>query len=103
MILMKWKKTMTGVALSFGLLLSSYVPAASATSSSQTDSTDLVARTSATITTCPEEILRKFRKSNKPFLCMYSATAIFANSFTDANGVKWYFQGSSGLYAYYEG
>ncbi|MBR3378841.1 MAG: hypothetical protein IKG72_01690, partial [Bacillus sp. (in: Bacteria)] len=102
MILMKWKKTMTGVALSFGLLLSSYVPAASATSSSQADSTDLVARTSATVTTCPEEILRKFRNSNKPYLCMYSDTAIFANSFT-AYGMKWYFKGSSGLYAYYEG
>lgn len=94
---------MTGVALSFGLLLSSYVPAASATSSTQADSTDLVARTSATVTTCPSDILRKFRNSNKPYLCMYSDTAIFANSFTDASGVKWYFKGSSGLYAYYEG
>ncbi|MCC9088628.1 MULTISPECIES: LCI fold-containing protein [Bacillus] len=99
---MKWKKTMTGVALSFGLLLSSYVPTASATST--TDSTtDGVARTSAYVTSCPDEILRKFRKSNKPYLCMYSDTAIFANSFTDASGVKWYFKGSSGLYAYYEG
>ncbi|MGE6626664.1 LCI fold-containing protein [Bacillus pumilus] len=34
---------------------------------------------------------------------MYSDTAIFANSFIDSNGVKWYFHGSSGLYAYYEG
>ncbi|PCK20159.1 hypothetical protein CEY02_14985 [Bacillus pumilus] len=95
---MKWKKTMTDVALSFGLLLSSYVPAANATSSLQAESSDGVARTSAYFTSYPSEILRKFQgNSNKPFFCMYSDTAIFANSFTDASGVKWYFKGSSGL------
>ncbi|TDU13401.1 LCI fold-containing protein [Bacillus sp. BK450] len=99
---MNWKKTMTGVALSFGLLLSSYVPAANATSSSPAKSSDGVARTSNFETPCPADILRKFRNSDKPFLCMYSDTAIFANSFT-AYGMKWYFKGSSGLYAYYEG
>lgn len=100
---MNWKKTLTGVALSFGLLLSSYVPAANATSSSPAKSSDGVARTSNFETSCPDDILRKFRKSNKPYKCMYSDTAIFANSFTDASGVKWYFKGSSGLYGYYEG
>ncbi|OLP66711.1 hypothetical protein BACPU_00700 [Bacillus pumilus] len=90
---MKLRKTITGVALSLGLLLP-----VSGQALATNDSTDAVMRTNATeIVGCSETPF----KGGANILCMKSSNGVFANKF-DRYGTTFYLKGKSGDYAYYE-
>ncbi|ALM28782.1 MULTISPECIES: LCI fold-containing protein [Bacillus] len=90
---MKLRRTMTGVALSLGLLLP-----ISGQALATNHSTDADLRTKATkIVDCSETPFKK--ETNR--LCMYSDNGVFANSFNNF-GTTFYFKGKAGNYGYYE-
>ncbi|MDR4229488.1 hypothetical protein FO507_19380 [Bacillus mojavensis] len=93
MIHMKLRRTITGVALSLGLLLP-----VSGQALASNDSTDGDMRTKATsIVDCS---ITPFKGASNR-LCMYSDNGVFANSF-DRFGTTFFFKGKAGNYAYYE-
>ncbi|MFS0654156.1 LCI fold-containing protein [Bacillus sp. 179-C3.3 HS] len=90
---MKLRKTITGVALSLGLLLP-----VSGQALATNDLTDADLRTKATsIVDCS---VTPFKGGGNR-LCMYSDNGSFANSF-DRFGTTFYLKGKSGNYAFYE-
>lgn len=93
MIHMKLRSTMTGVALSLGLLLP-----VSGQALATNDLTNADLRTKATsIVDCS---VTPFKGASNR-LCMYSDNGSFANSFSRF-GTTFYLKGKSGNYAYYE-
>ncbi|PRS80675.1 hypothetical protein C6348_06300 [Bacillus sp. YBWC18] len=90
---MKLRRTMTGVALSLGLLLP-----VSGQALATNDLTNADLRTKATsIVDCS---VTPFKGASNR-LCMYSDNGSFANSFSRF-GTIFYLKGKSGNYAYYE-
>ncbi|MFS3913908.1 LCI fold-containing protein [Bacillus australimaris] len=90
---MKLRRTMTGVALSLGLLLP-----VSGQALATNGSTDADFRTN--VTTIVDCSLTPFKGGNN-VLCMHSDNGVFANSFS-RYGTTFYLKGKAGNYAYYE-
>ena len=93
-----FKKLVVG-ALATGIALTGGIGSASA-------STENTA--SATLTTCGNSLVTQ-DASGKRYQLIYHPNNIFANSYTDSSGIKWYFKGShqkvgcSGYFGEYEG
>jgi hypothetical protein len=93
MIHMKLRRTMTGVALSLGLLLP-----VSGQALATNDSTEADFRTS--VTTIVDCSVTPFKGGGNR-LCMHSDNGVFANNF-QRFGTTFHLKGKAGNYAYYE-